>query len=87
MWHHELLTCLIKWGTDTIQFHSLEYRKYPLLIINLKQILHSGKTKANIDIGTTIKYDVTSFHVKKTIVKEHKYNWNNCNINSHINTT
>ena len=56
MWHHEWLTCLIKWGTDTIDIHSDE--KY------LKQILHSRKTKAEIDTGNTIEYDFTSYQVR-----------------------
>ena len=52
----------------------MEYPKYNSLIIHLKQILHSRKTKAEIDTGNTIDYDVTSYHVKKSIVKEQKYN-------------
>ena len=47
----------------------MEYPKYPSLIIHLNQILHSKKTKSEIDIGNTIEYDVTSYQVKKTIVK------------------
>ena len=47
----------------------MEYPKYPSLIIHLKQILHSQKTKAEIDTGNTIEYDATSYQVKKTIVK------------------
>ena len=47
----------------------MEYPKYPSLIIQLKQILHSRNTKAEIDTGNTIEYDVTSYQVKKTIVK------------------
>ena len=46
----------------------MEYPKYPSLIIHLKQILHSRKTKAEIDTGNTIEYDVKSYQVKKTIV-------------------
>ena len=65
----------------------MKYPKYPLLIIHLEQILHSWKTKAEIDTGNTIEYDVTSYQVKKTIVKEQKYNLKNCNLNAHINTT
>ena len=65
----------------------MEYPKYPSLIIHLKQILHSRKTKAEIDTGNTIEYDVKSYEVKWTIVKEHKYNRNNCNLNAHRNTT
>ena len=52
----------------------MEYPKYPSLIINLKQILNSRKTKAEIDTGNTLEYDVTTYQVKKTIVKEQKYN-------------
>ena len=47
----------------------MEYPKYHSLIIYLNQILHSRKTKAEIDTGNTIEYDVTSYQVKKTIVK------------------
>ena len=65
----------------------MEYPKYPSLIIHLKQILHSRKTKSEIDTGNTIEYDVTSYQVKYTIVKEQKYNWKNCNLNAHRNTT
>ena len=65
----------------------MEYPKYHSLLIQLKQILHSQKTKAEIDTGTTIEDDVTSYQVKKTIVKEHKQNWNNCKLNAHWNTT
>ena len=53
----------------------MKYPKYPSLIIHLKKILHSQKTKAEIDAGNTIEYDATSYQVKKTIVKEQKYNW------------
>ena len=56
----------------------MEYPKYPSLIIHLKQILHSQKTKAEIDTGNTIEDDVTSYQVKKTIVKEQKHNYFNC---------
>ena len=65
----------------------MEYPKYPSLIINLKQILHSQKTEAEIDTGNTIEYDVTTYQGKKTIVKEQKYNWNKGNLNAHRNTT
>ena len=65
----------------------MEYPRYPSLIIHLKQILHSRKTKAEIDTGNTIEYDVTSYQVKKTIVKEQKYNRKNCKLNAHRNTT
>ena len=65
----------------------MEYLKYHSLIIHLKQILHSRKTKAEIDTGNTIEYDVTSYQDKYTIMKEQKYNWNNCNWNAHRNTT
>ena len=65
----------------------MEYPKYPSLIVHLKQILHSRKTKAEIDTGNTIECDVISYQVKKTIVKEQKYNWNNSNLNAHRNTT
>ena len=64
----------------------MEYPKFPSLIIHLKQILHSQKTKAEIETGNTIDNDVTSYQVKKTIVKEQKYNGNNCNLNAHRNT-
>ena len=43
---------------------AMEYPKYPSLMINLKQILHSQKTKAEIDTGDNIEYDVTSYQVK-----------------------
>ena len=49
------------------------YPKYPSLIIHLKQILHSWKTKAEIDTGNTIDYDIISYQVKNTVVKEQKY--------------
>ena len=52
----------------------MEYPKYPSLIIHLKKILPSRKTKAEIDTGNTIEYDVTSYQVKYTLVKEQKYN-------------
>ena len=39
-------------------------------MIHLKQILHNQKTKAEIDTGNTIEYDVTSYQVKQTIVKK-----------------
>ena len=64
MWHHEWWTCLIKWGTDTIDIHSDENPKYPSLIMILKQILYSRRTKAEIDTGSTIEYDFTSYQVK-----------------------
>ena len=51
----------------------MEYPKYPSLI-NLDEILHSRKTKAEIDTGNTIEYAFTSYQVKQTIVKEQKYN-------------
>ena len=57
----------------------MEYPKYPSLIIHQKQILHSRKTKAEIDTGDTTEYDVTSYQVKKAIVKEQKYNSKNFN--------
>ena len=47
----------------------MEYPKYPSLIIHLKQILHSQKTKAKYETVNTIEYDVTSSQFKKTIVK------------------
>ena len=65
----------------------MEYLKYPSLIIDLKQRLHSRKTKSEIETGNTIEYDVTSYQVKNIIVKEQKYNGKNCNINTHRNTT
>ena len=65
----------------------MEYPKYPSLIIHLKQIIHSRKTKTEIDTGNTIDYDVTSYQVKKTTAKEQKYNSKNCNLNAHRNTT
>ena len=43
-----------------IHFHSDEISKYPSLI-NLNQILHSQKTKEEIDTGNTIEYDFTSY--------------------------
>ena len=52
----------------------MEYPKYPSLVIYLKQILHSRNTKAEVDTVNTIEYDVASYQVKKTIVKEQKYN-------------
>ena len=42
----------------------MEYPKYPSLKIHLNQILHSRKTKAEIDKSNTIEYDVTSYQVK-----------------------
>ena len=48
----------------------MKYPKYTSLIIHLKQRIHSRKTKAEIDTGNNIEYDVTSHQVKKTIVKE-----------------
>ena len=50
----------------------MEYPKYPSLIIHLKQILHSQKTKTKIETGNTIEYDVTSYQFKNIIVKEQK---------------
>ena len=47
----------------------MKYPKYHSLIIHLKQILHSQKTKAKIETGITIEYDVTSYQVKNNIVK------------------
>ena len=47
----------------------IKYSKYPPLIIHLIQILRSQKTKAEIETGDTIEYDVTSYQVKKTTVK------------------
>ena len=38
-------------------------------IIHLLKILHSQKTKAEIETGNTIEYDVKSYQVKNTIVK------------------
>ena len=64
----------------------MEYPKYPSLIIHLEQILHSRKTKEEIDTGNTIAYDVTSYQVKNTTVKGQKYNRKNCNLNAHRNT-
>ena len=64
----------------------MEYPKYPSLTIHLKQVLHCRYSKAEIDTGNTKEYDVTSYQVKKTIVRKQKYNWNNCNLNAHINT-
>ena len=52
----------------------MEYPKYPLLIIHLKELLHSRKTKVEIDTGNNIECDVTSNQVKKTTVEEQKYN-------------
>ena len=52
----------------------MKHPKYPLLIIHLKQILHSQKTKTKIDTGNTMEYEVTSYRVKKDILKEQKYN-------------
>ena len=51
----------------------MKYPKHPSLIIHIKQILHSRKTKTGIATGNTIEYDVTSYQVKKTVVKEQKY--------------
>ena len=65
----------------------MEYPKYLSLMIHLKQILHCRKTKAEIDIGNSIEYDVTSYQVKYTIVKEQKYKLNNFNLNAHRITT
>ena len=48
---------------------------------------HSRKTKAEIDTGNTIEYDVTSCQVKKTIVKEQKYNCNKINLIAHKKNT
>ena len=64
----------------------MEYTKYPSLMIHLKQILHSRKTKAEIDTGNTIEHDITSYQFKMTKVKEQKYNWKNCNLYAHRNT-
>ena len=47
----------------------MKYPKYPSLIIYLKQILQSLKTKAEIDTGNTIDYDIKSYQVKNTVVK------------------
>ena len=64
----------------------MKYTKYNSLIIHLIQILQSQKTKAEIDTGNTIEYDVTSYQVKNTIVKVQQYNSNNCNLNAHRET-
>ena len=41
----------------------------------MKKINEKGMdSKAEIDTGNTIEYDFTSYQVKQTIVKEHKYN-------------
>ena len=61
----------------------MKYPKYPSFIIHLKQILHSLKTKAEIETGNAIEYGIKSCQVKNTIVKYQKYNWNNCNLNAH----
>ena len=65
----------------------MKYPNYPLLMIHLKQILHSRKTKAEIDTGNTIEYDVTSYQFKNTIVKQQKHNRKNWNLNAHRNKT
>ena len=45
-------------------FIPMKNPKYPSLKMNLKQIFHSQKTKAEIDTGNTIEYDFTSYQVK-----------------------
>ena len=52
---------------DTLLF-GLNILKYPSLIIHLKQILHSRKTKTEIETDNTIEHEVTSYQVKKTMV-------------------
>ena len=52
-----------------------------------KNIFHSQITKAKIETGNTIEYEITSYQVKKTYVKEQKYNLKHCNLNAHRNTT
>ena len=47
----------------------MKYPKYPSLIIQLKQILDSQNNKVEIETGNNIEHDVTSYQVKKTIVK------------------
>ena len=47
----------------------MKYPRYPSFVILLKQILHSRRTKAEIDTGNTIEYDVKSYQVNQTIVK------------------
>ena len=47
----------------------MEYPKYLLLIIHLKQTLHSRKTYAENEKGNTVEFDVKSYQVKNTIVK------------------
>ena len=37
--------------------------------MQLKQILQSRKTKAEIDIANTLEYDVRPYQVKKTIIE------------------
>ena len=64
MWHHEWLTCLIKWGTDTIHFHYDGISEVSLINNTPKKLLYSRKTKAEIDTGNTIEYDVTEYQVK-----------------------
>ena len=59
MWHHEWLTCLIKWVTDTIHFHSDGISKVSLINDIPKKILHSQKNKEEIDTGNTKEYDFT----------------------------
>ena len=41
----------------------MKYPKYPSSIIHLKKKLHSQKTKAEIDTGNTIEYDIKSYQV------------------------
>ena len=38
-------------------------------IIHLRQIIQGWKTRAEIDIGNTIEYDVKSYQIKTTTVK------------------
>ena len=47
----------------------MKYPKYPSLTINLKQMIQSLKTYAEIEIVNTIEYNVKSFQVKKKIVR------------------
>ena len=50
----------------------MKYPKYPSLIIHLKQIIHSQKTKAEIETGNTIEYDIKLYQVKKYYSKKHR---------------
>ena len=51
-------------GGNPVIKQKREFRKK----IHLKQILQSRNTKAEIEIGTTIEYDVRLYQVKNTIV-------------------